>query len=319
MSKKESQDHNVKKASKKKEKVEEKAPKQEEQVEEKPVQETEETLAPKTEEVTESEEVLDDASDEEVVEEESEEVEVKTNPSEFESWVPKTRLGRLVKEGVISNIDEILSKGYRILEPEIVDYLIPNLEKELILVGQAKGKFGGGSRRVFRQTQKKTAEGNKPKFSTAAVCGDMNGHVGIGFGKSKDTVPAREKAIKQAKLNIIKIKRGCGSWECACGEPHSIPFKVSGKCGSVTVEILPAPKGKGIVAEKEIQKILKLAGITDVWVNSSGQARKKINLIKATFDALKKLSKIKVFDEEQIKSLGIVDGAISQKVEIEKN
>ncbi len=252
---------------------------------------------------------------EEIVEpdKETEVEEVKNFHEGFESWIPKTRLGKLVKEGVINNIDEILSKGYKILESEIVDYLIPNLEKELILIGQAKGKFGGGSRRVFRQTQKKTAEGNKPKFSTAAVCGDMNGHVGIGFGKSKDTVPAREKAIKQSKLNIIKIKRGCGSWECACGEPHSIPFKVSGKCGSVTVEILPAPKGKGIVAEKEIQKILKLAGITDVWVNSTGQARKKINLIKATFNALKKLSKIKVFDEEQIKSLGIVDGMLTRK------
>ncbi|MDK2849627.1 MAG: small subunit ribosomal protein [Candidatus Woesearchaeota archaeon] len=318
MSKKESsQDPKKKKQFKNASKEVKKEAREETKVKEPVQEETVETFEESTEELTEEADNVEE-TDEEIVADEEVVEEVTKSPEGFESWVPKTRLGKLVKEGVINNIDEILSKGYRILEPEIVDYLLPNLEKELILVGQAKGKFGGGSRRVFRQTQKKTAEGNKPKFSTAAVCGDMNGHVGIGFGKSKDTVPAREKAIKQSKLNIIKIKRGCGSWECACGEPHSIPFKVSGKCGSVKVEILPAPKGKGIVAEKEIQKVLKLAGITDVWVNSTGQSRKKINLIKATFEALKQLSKIKVFDEEQIKSLGIVDGAKPQKIE-EKN
>ena len=86
-----------------------------------------------------------------------------------DSWMPKTSLGKLVKEGKITNIDEILEKGLRILEARIVDLLIPNLETDFIMVGQSKGKFGGGKRSIWRQTQKKTAEGNKPKFAALAI------------------------------------------------------------------------------------------------------------------------------------------------------
>ena len=124
-----------------------------------------------------------------------------------EAWKPKTELGRKVKSGEIKDIDEILDTGKVILEAEIVDVLLPGLENELLLVGQSKGKFGGGSRRIFRQTQKKTREGNKPKFATVAVVGNGNGYVGVGHGKSKETVPAREKSLRNAKLSIFKIKR----------------------------------------------------------------------------------------------------------------
>lgn len=253
--------------------------------------------------------------DEEIEEKIEKKPKKRNNTFDFNEWKPRTSLGRSVKEGTIKNIDDILSKGYKILEPEIVDLLLPNLDSELLLVGQAKGKFGGGKRRISRQTQKKTAEGNKPKFMTSAVVGDCDGHVGIGFGKSKDTVPARDKAIKHAKINIIKIKRGCGSWECACGEHHSIPFKVEGKSGKVRVVILPAPKGKGIVAEKEVKKILEKAGIKDAWVNASKQSSGRANLIWATYDALRKLSQIKIVDENYINSLGIVDGSLNKKIE----
>ncbi|MFT4305063.1 MAG: hypothetical protein ACMXX8_03140, partial [Candidatus Woesearchaeota archaeon] len=126
-------------------------------------------------------------------------------------WEPKTDLGKDVKNGKITDIDQILDSGKKILEPEIVDYLMPDLETDLLLIGQSKGKFGGGQRRVFRQTQKKTREGNKPQFATIAIVGDKNGHIGIGYGKSRETVPAREKAIRRAKLNIFKIRRGSGS------------------------------------------------------------------------------------------------------------
>jgi small subunit ribosomal protein S5 len=176
-------------------------------------------------------------------------------------WKPRTGLGKRVVEGKETDIDAILERGEQILEYQIVDYLIPDLKTELLLVGQAKGKFGGGQRRVFKQTQKKTREGNKPKFTTFAVVGDGNGHVGLGSGKAKETVPAREKAIRNAKLNIIKIRRGSGSWESASKEPHSIPFTVTGKSGSVILTLMPAPKGTGLKVEKEVQKILELAGI----------------------------------------------------------
>ncbi len=213
---------------------------------------------------------------------------------DVESWKPKTSVGKDVKSGAVANIDQVLDKGHQILEAEIIDILMPGAESDLLLIGQSKGKFGGGQRRVFRQTQKKTKEGNKPSFATYAVIGDKNGHVGVGYGKAKETVPAREKAVRRAKLNVLKIRRGCGSWQCNCSEPHSIPFKVSGKCGSVEVTLLPAPKGTGLVTETEIQKILKAAGVDDAWSKTRGKTTSRINLIKATDVALRQLSAMKV-------------------------
>lgn len=221
-------------------------------------------------------------------------------------WIPKTELGKAVMQGKITRIEEILEKGQKILEPELVKKIIPTLETDLLLIGQSKGKFGGGARRIFRQTQKKTPEGNKPSFGCFAIAGNKNGIIGGGSGKSKDTVPSREKATKSAILNIFKIKRGCGSWQCSCAQPHSIPFKVRGKCGSVEIELIPAPKGKGLIIEKECAKILKLAGIKDVWSRTSGQTESKVNLINACLDALKQLSKIKI-PQDAKKKLGLAE------------
>ncbi|TKJ17938.1 30S ribosomal protein S5 [Candidatus Woesearchaeota archaeon B3_Woes] len=231
-----------------------------------------------------------------------------------ESWKPKTKLGKQVKSGEVNNIDFVLDNGIRILESEIVDVLIPNIESELLLVGQAKGKFGGGQRRVFKQTQKKTREGNKPHFSTCAIVGNRDGYVGIGFGKSKETVPAREKAFRNARLNLIKIRRGCGSWQCGCKEPHSIPFRVEGKCGSVKVVLMPAPKGTGLKVEKESQKILSLAGIKDVWSRTSGQTKSKNNLIYACDMALRKLMDTRV-NQKGSENVGVMEGSIKKTTE----
>lgn len=237
------------------------------------------------------------------------------------SWTPKTELGRLVKSGEIKHIDEILGSGKRMLEPEIVDTLMKT-ESELLLIGQAKGKFGGGQRRVFRQTQKKTREGNKPKFATFAIVGDKNGHVGVGYGKSKETVPAREKSFAQAKLNMMVIRRGTGSWEDQSTEPHSIPFAVEGSCGSYTIKLMPAPKGKGLICDKEVAKILDMAGIKNVWSKSFGQKKNKINVIKATMQALKRLSQMSI-QESHISQFAISEGSVTKKqsapvVEVEK-
>lgn len=229
----------------------------------------------------------------------------------MDAWQPKTETGRQVKDGIIKDIDEVLDSGKAIFEAQIVEVLLPTLETDLLLIGQSKGKFGGGARRVFKQTQKKTMEGNKPKFSTYAVVGDRNGHVGLGFGKAKETVPAREKAIRNAKLNIIKIRRGSGSWEDNDNQPHSIPFKVTGKCGSVEITLIPAPPGKGLIIEKECKKLLELAGIQDVWSHTIGQTKTKTNLLEACFDALKQLMKVKV-SSEMIKQNNIVDGSIAK-------
>src|SRR3989344_8578115 len=214
-----------------------------------------------------------------------------------EAWVPKTTLGKKVKAGTVTNIDEILDNHIPIFEAPIVDALLPQLETDLLLIGQAKGKFGGGQRRVFRQTQKKTAEGNKPNFGTCAVVGNRNGYVGVGYGKSKETVPARDKALRNAKLGIQRIRRGCGSWECGCGEPHSIPLTVKGKVGSVEITLIPAPKGTGLICEKECKKILQLTGIKDVYSKARRQTRTKVNLAYACLEALKKLTSVKIKPE----------------------
>ena len=229
----------------------------------------------------------------------------------IEAWMPKTELGRRVKSGEIKDISEILDRGQRILEPEIVDKLLPNLQSDLVKIGQSKGKFGGGKRSIWRQTQKKTKEGNKPKFSALAIVGNKDGIVGVGYGKAKETVPAREKAIRNAKLNIIKIARGCGSWECGCKEQHSIPYKLSGKNGSVIINLVPAAKGTGLKVEKECQKLLDFTGIKDIYSKSYGQKRVKINMIKSCFKALKSSTTVKILSGYD-KLSGLSEGPIKK-------
>jgi small subunit ribosomal protein S5 len=212
----------------------------------------------------------------------------------LDNWVPKTILGKEVRAGKIKNIDEILENSRKILEPEIVDILIPNLHTETLFIGQAKGKFGGGKRRAFRQTQKKTKEGNVLTFGVMAVVGDKKGHIGIGYGRAAETLPAKEKAVRKAKLNIMKIHRGCGSYDCSCEEEHSIPVSVSGKCSSVIVKIMPAPQGTGLVVSDELKKILAAAGIKDVYSKCSGKTRTTFNAAKACMEALIKLGDVRI-------------------------
>jgi small subunit ribosomal protein S5 len=237
-----------------------------------------------------SEELLEKEIDKEIVVDKRT-LEEKEKESKLNSWVPKTKLGKLVKEGKIKDIDEILDKNIRIFEEQIVDSLL-NLKEDLLFIGQSKGKFGGGKRRAWKQTQRKTKEGNIPTFATLSVVGDENGHVGIGFGRAKETLPARDKSIRKAKLSIIKVKRACSSFDCLCNDPHSIPFVVKGKCGSVRVILMPAPQGTGLVAADEMKKILKLAGIKDIYTKTFGTQRTTMNLAKATIDALKKTNKL---------------------------
>ena len=225
-----------------------------------------------------------------------------------DAWTPKTELGRKVKSGEITDIEEIFNKGYKILEPQIIESLIPELESELISIGQSKGKFGGGKKSIWKQTQKKTKEGNKLKFTTMMAVGNKDGYIGIGVGESKETMPAREKSLRRAKVNIVRIKRGCGSWESGGKNDYSIPFEVSGKCGAVKIKLIPAPKGTGLIIENECKKILTMAGIKDIY-SKSKKSNTKINLIKACFNALKELSDVKM-SEDYAKKHGIVKGRI---------
>jgi small subunit ribosomal protein S5 len=208
---------------------------------------------------------------------------------EFFLWKPKTKLGKLVASGVITNIDEVLNSGQKIIEPEILDKLVPNLKNELILIGGRKGKGGGIQRIPVNVTATMHRSGRKFTSNAFAVVGDEDGLIGLGKASALESRAAINKAIGKAKLNVVRIKRGCGSWECGCGTNHSIPYKTEGKSGSVRVILMPAPKGLGLVADDESKKLLRLAGIKDVWMKTYGNTRMRINLITALFKALKGL------------------------------
>ncbi len=252
-----------------------------------------EEAAKEMEEIVEKKESEEEAKiKEEVIErEERKDRETVEKEQRLERWVPKTQLGRDVLSGKLKSIDEVLDSGRKIMEDEIVDYLV-NVRTELLNIGQAKGKFGGGKRRGWKQTQKKTEEGNKLSFSVMAVVGDEEGHVGLGFGRASETFPSKEKAIRKAKMNIMNIKRGCASYDCLCKEPHSIPSKVKGKCGSYEIVLMPAPQGTGLVVEDEIKKILRLAGIKDVYGKSFGKSRTTLNVGKACIAAFENLNRM---------------------------
>lgn len=226
-------------------------------------------------------------------------------------WVPKTQLGRRILEGKVTDIDKIFLEGRKISEPEIIDVLIPNLDNEIILIGGSTGKGGGIKRTITKRTTRMHKSGRRYKASAMIVVGNRNGYVGLGFAKGS---PGKHrellsKTLQKAKLNIIPILRGCGSWECMCGEPHSIPFAVSGCCGSVRVDLKPAPKGIGLCVSDEVKKLFRLAGIKDVWCKTRGKTQSRINLLVATFNALKKLNRYKTKPEFQ-KRAGIKLGKV---------
>jgi len=188
------------------------------------------------------------------------------------TWVPRTTLGKMVLEGRISSMEEIFSQGYRIQEVGIVDTLLPDLKQEVLDIALV---------------QKQTDAGEKSRFKAIVAIGNSDGYFGIGVGKAKQVRDAIEKGNINAKLNIFPIRRGCGSWQCGCGGSHSVPFKVSGKCGSVSIELIPSPRGLGIVANDNAKTILSLAGIKDCWTSSLGSTRTVPSLTFATCNALR--------------------------------
>jgi len=290
-----------KKVVKKKEKVEKKEKVQEVKQEVKPeekVQEKKEEVkteeAPKPEEKKiETEEEIAEEVPIPVLEEEKpveEIVEAKVE-EELSKWIPRTSLGKAVAKGEVTDINKVLDEGVKIKEFQIVDKLVPSLESELTLIGGRPGKGGGIERTALRISAKMHRSGRRYTSTAFAIVGNRDGLVGVGKGSGLESRSAIEKATEKAKLNIIKVPRGCGSWECECGQSHSIPFKTEGKGGSVRIRLLPAPKGIGLVVDDESKKVMQLAGIRDVWGRSIGDTATRINLIRATFNALKNLHK----------------------------
>jgi small subunit ribosomal protein S5 len=201
-------------------------------------------------------------------------------------WVPKTRLGKLVEKGEIKTIGDAMKTRLPLREAEIVDILLPDVEDEVL-----DGNMG----------QRMTDSGRRVRFAVTTVVGNSNGYVGLGKAKGKEVGPTIRKAIDNAKLNIIEVKRGCGSWECGCGTPHSLPFAVSGKQGSVRVTFKPAPRGIALAVGDVAKPVLKLAGIKDAWAFTKGHTKTTSNYAQAAFEALKKTAEIRVMSHQEQK------------------
>ena len=190
----------------------------------------------------------------------------------IEEWVPRTRLGKMIQEGKITSIEEVFTAGLQMREPQIVDSLVPDLQEEVININLV---------------QKQTDAGEKSRFKAIVAVGNRDGYIGLGSGKASQVRNAIEKAAADARLKIVPVRRGCGSWECGCGRLHSIPFQVEGKTGGVRVIFVPGPRGLGLVASEVSKVILGLAGIKDCWTRSYGSTRTIPSFAYAVFDALK--------------------------------
>ena len=186
----------------------------------------------------------------------------------MDDWEPKTNLGKEVKAGNITDIDEIFEKGLPIMELEIIDALLPDLEEEVMDVNLV---------------QRMHKSGRKVNFRVIVAVGNKNGYVGLGQGKAREVGPAIRKAVDNA----------------------TVPFKVTGKASSVNVTLRPAPAGVGLAIGDVGKTILSLAGIKDVWSQASGQTQTTVNFANAVFEALKEASRMKA-SEQDLKNMGVI-------------
>jgi small subunit ribosomal protein S2e len=112
----------------------------------------------------------------------------------------------------------------------------------------------------------------------------MDGHVGLGVKLAKEVQIAIKGALVAAKLSLVPVRRGY--WGNKIGNVHTVPIKVTGKCGSVSVRLIPAPRGTGIVGAPVSKKLLQFAGVEDVFTSSTGSTKTLENFVRATYDAL---------------------------------
>ena len=196
-----------------------------------------------------------------------------------DGWEPQTRLGKKVADGEIETMEDALNAGLPLKEPELVDQLVPDLEDEVLDINMV---------------QRMTDSGRRVKFRCVVVVGNRDGLVGYAEGRDDQVGGAIQKAIDIGKLNLIKVPLGSGSWEDRPGGDHSLIRNAEGKAGSVTVEIMPAPKGLGLAAAETPQKVLELAGVEDAWTKSHGNTRTTVNLAKATFNALENAAQARI-------------------------
>ena len=117
----------------------------------------------------------------------------------IESWEPKTKLGLMVKTGQVTTMSDAIKTNLPIREPEIVDILLPEVNDEVIDV---------------KMVQRMTDSGRRIKFVITVAVGNNDGFVGLGQAKGKEVGSSIRKAIDNEKLNMIELRRGCGSWQC---------------------------------------------------------------------------------------------------------
>lgn len=108
----------------------------------------------------------------------------------------------------------------------------------------------------------------------------------MGVKCSKEVATSIRGAIVNAKLSIVPVRRGY--WGNKIGKPHTVPFKVTGKCGSVSVRLIPAPRGTGLVAASVPKKLLQMSGIEDCYTSARGQTATLGNFAKAAHAAIAK-------------------------------
>jgi small subunit ribosomal protein S2e len=174
-------------------------------------------------------------------------------------------------QGKIKSLEQIYLHSIPIKEYQIVDYFIgANLVDEVMKI---------------MPVQKQTSAGQRMRFKAFVVVGDSNGHIGLGVKACKEVAHSIQGSMILAKLNMVPVRRGY--WGAALGAPHTVPTKVHGKCGSVHIRLIPAPKGSGVVAAQTPKKVLVMAGIHDVYTCSRGHTRTLGNFVKATYFALR--------------------------------
>ncbi|OAG33443.1 small subunit ribosomal protein S2e [Nematocida sp. ERTm5] len=192
-------------------------------------------------------------------------------PREEKKWVPMTNLGKIVQMGKMT-LNDIYTNSLKIQEPEIIDFLVGSKLKDEVL--------------CIKSIQKQTKAGQRTRIKAVVIVGDGNGSIGLGVKSAKEARGAIEKATQVAKCNMQPIDFGW--WDRKIGEPHTVKVRGSGKCGSVNITLIPAPKGTGIVAATIPKKIFQMAGVKDVFTASSGRTSASENFAKATISALQK-------------------------------
>uniref|UniRef100_A0A8C2VBP5 Small ribosomal subunit protein uS5 n=1 Tax=Chinchilla lanigera TaxID=34839 RepID=A0A8C2VBP5_CHILA len=170
--------------------------------------------------------------------------------AEDKEWIPVTKLGQLIK-----SLEEIFLFSFPIKESEIIDIFLGTSLKDEVL--------------KIMPVQKQTC--------AFVATGDYNGHVGLGVKCSKEVATAIHGAITLAMLCIVPVWRGY--WGNTIGEAHT----VTGRCGSVLVRLIPAPRGAGIISAPVPRKLLLMAGTHDCYTSARGCTVTLGNFAKTVF------------------------------------